>query len=109
MRRPPACVVLVARTHWIVGGVICLSIAALHAFTRKLPVEFGPLTYQITGGLAALYLLAGTLVWLGAPFGRFFSRACTLLYLSRPRLGSYLWEVMDSEEFKAHFQREKKM
>ncbi|MEO5959473.1 MAG: hypothetical protein ABIZ49_03220, partial [Opitutaceae bacterium] len=62
---------------------------------------------QITGGLAALYLFAGTLVWFGAPLGRFFSRVCALLYLSRPRLGSFLWEVMDSDEFKAHFRRTK--
>src|SRR5882762_1746557 len=108
MKRPPGCVVLVARTHWIVGGVILLAIAALRAFTRKLPaIEFGPVTYEITGGLAALYLITGALVWFGAPFGRILSRLCTLLYLSRPRLGSYLWETMDSPEFQAHFARKK--
>lgn len=105
MRRPPDCVRLVARTHWLVGGVVLFSIALLHWLTRRLPVEFGPRTYAITGGIAALYLLGGTLVWLGAPFGRVLSRVCGLLYLSRPRLGSHLWETMDSAEFKAHFSR----
>jgi hypothetical protein len=57
----------------------------------------------ITGGLAVLYGLAGTLVWFGTPTGRFLSRVCGLLYLARPQLGSRLWKIMDSEEFKAHF------
>src|SRR3954467_6894873 len=106
MRRPPACVAFVARTHWIVGGSVVVAVALLHAFTRKLPmIEFGSRTYAITLGIAALYLLAGTLVWFGAPLGRLFSRVCGLLYLSRPRLGSYLWETMNSPDFQAHFNR----
>lgn len=71
-------------------------------------LEFGPRTYLITGGLAALYLLAGTLVWLGAPLGSVFSRICTLLYLARPNFGSAVWESMDLPEFKAHFDRRRK-
>lgn len=104
MRPPPQCIAFVARTHWMVGGVIVGAIALLHSLARKLPgIEFGPRTYLITGGLALLYLLAGTLVWFGAPFGPLLSRVCGLLYLSRPRLGSYLWETMNTPEFKAHF------
>ena len=64
MRSPPKCVALVARTHWLVGLAIVASVAVLHLITRNLPsIEFGPKTYYIAGGLAALYLLAGTLVW----------------------------------------------
>jgi hypothetical protein len=108
MSTRPKGVALVARTHWMVGGVILVSVGLLHFATRRLPgIEFGPRTYWITGGLAGLYLLGGTLVWLGAPFGPLLSRVCGLLYLSRPRLGSYLWETMSSPEFKAHFARSK--
>ena len=106
MRRPPQCVAFVARTHWIVGLAIVGSVAVLHLVTRKLPsIEFGAKTYLITGGLAALYLLAGTLVWFGAPFGKLLSRVCTLLYLPRPQFGGVLWETMNSPEFKEHFTR----
>ena len=106
MRTPPSCVAVVARAHWVVGGTIVVSVALLHAFTRRLPgIEFGPRTYVITGAMAALYLLAGTLVWFGAPFGPLLSRVCGLLYLARPSLGSALWETMNSAEFRAHFLR----
>jgi hypothetical protein len=109
MRRPPQCVAFVARTHWTVGLIIVGSIGLLHLLTRNLPaIEFGPRTYAMTGGLAALYLLTGTLVWFGAPFGRLFSRVCALLYLPRPQFGSLLWETMNSPEFKAHFTHERK-
>ena len=103
MRRPPDCVALVARTHWVVGGVILGSIVFLRWIVEKFPVEFSGRTYAITGGLAALYGLAGTLVWFGAPGGRFLSRVSGLLYLARPSLGSLLWQIMDSAEFQAHF------
>src|SRR5471032_539995 len=103
MRRPPACVALVARTHWVVSGVIFASLGLLRWIAEKFPVEPSGRTYAITGALVALYGLAGTLVWWGAPGGRFFSRACCVLYLARPQLGSHLWKIMDSEEFKAHF------
>jgi len=101
--RPPDCVVLVAKTHWVVGAVILVSVGLLRWIVEKYPVEFSVRTYAITGGLAALYGLAGTLVWFGAPGGRLLSRACSLIYLARPNLGSRLWEIMDSDEFKAHF------
>jgi hypothetical protein len=106
MRSPPATVAFIARTHWLVGGVIVISILLLHALTRRLPgVEFGSRTYVITESLAALYLLGGTLVWLGAPFGRLISRVCGLLYLARPQFGSRVWETMNSVEFQDHFKR----
>ena len=104
MRRPPDCVVFVARTHWLVSATIALGIVVGHWLGRKLPgVEFGARTYLITGGLGAAYFLAGTLVWFGAPFGRLLSRLCGLLYLARPRLGSHLWETMNTPEFREHF------
>ena len=79
------------------------SLGLLRWLTEKFPIEFTSGTYFVTGGFAALYCLTGLLVWFGAPTGRFFSRICGLLYLARPRLGSQLWEIMDSAEFKAHF------
>lgn len=107
MRRPPDCVVLVARTHWLVGAVIVVSGAVLHGFTRGLPaVEFGARTYVVVASLAGVYLLGGTLVWFGAPLGRALSRVCGLLYLPRP-FGSHLWTIMNSPEFRGHFARGK--
>src|SRR4051812_45311403 len=73
---PPACVALVARTHWVVAGVIVVSLALLRGITIKFPIEFTARTYLITGGLAALYGLAGTLVWFGTFGGRLLSRIC---------------------------------
>jgi hypothetical protein len=106
MRRPPKPVMFVARTHWLVGAIIAASIALLHMLTRNLPgIEFQPRTYLLTGGLAALYLLAGTLVWFGAPLGRLVSRICSLLYLPRPNFGGRVWDTMNSPEFQAHFTR----
>ena len=101
--RPPACVALVARTHWVVAVVILVSIGLLRWIVEKYPVEFTVRTYAITGGLAALYGLTGALVWFGVPGGRFLSRVCSLIYLARPNLGSHLWEIMNSAEFKTHF------
>ncbi len=106
MPRPPSCVVMVARVHWIVGTVIVVSTALLRAVTSNLPqIEFGARTFIIAGALAALYLLAGTLVWFGAPLGPLLSRVCSLLYLPRPQFGSAIWDIMDSAEFRAHFVR----
>ncbi len=103
MRRPPDSVALVARTHWVVAAVILVSIGVVRWIVVKFPVEFTVRTYAITGGLAALYGLAGTLVWFGLPGGRLLSRIGTLLYLARPKLGSHLWSIMDSGEFQSHF------
>ena len=104
MPRPVASVVLVARTHTVVGVTALVSVAILRRFTRSLPYfEFGPRTYAIAIGIAGLYCATGILVWFGAPTGRFFSRVCGLLYLARPRLGSHLWQLMDSPEYRAHF------
>jgi hypothetical protein len=108
MSRPPPGVVLVARTHGIVGGVILASTLLLYAFTRQLPrIEFGLRTYVLCGALAGLYLLAGVLVWRGATLGRTLSRICTLLYLPRPRFGAQIWRAMATPDFQAHFERTK--
>lgn len=106
MPRPPESVVFVARTHWLVGGVVVASTGLLHLVLRDVPVvHFGLRTYAITGALGLSYLLAGALVWLGWPFGPLLSRVCTLLYLPRPGMGLRVWETMNSPEFKAHFKR----
>ena len=106
MARPPASVVFVARTHWLVGLAIVGSVILLHLLIRSVPrITIGTDGYLITGGLAALYLIAGTLVWYGAPFGRLLSRVCSLLYLPRPQFGSAVWDSMNSAEFQAHFDR----
>jgi hypothetical protein len=106
MRPPPASVALVAKTHWAVGVTIVASIAVLHILTRKIPLlEFTLRTYLLTGALGLLYLLAGTLVWFGAPLGRLLSRICCLLYLPRPQFGGRLWEIMNTPEYQAHFMR----
>jgi hypothetical protein len=106
MRSPPPCVVFVARTHAIVGGAILVSIGLLHVLTRRLPqIEFGATAYILTGGLAALYLGAATLVWFGLRPGPLLSRFCALLYLPRPSFGSPVWKTMNRDDFKAHFRR----
>ncbi len=105
MRRPPAPVILVARTHWLVAGVIVLCVALVHFSTRHLPIAFGPAAYGVTLGLAGTFLLAGTLVWLGIPAGRPLSRLCALCYMMRPRLTFHLWDIMKSPEYLAHFRR----
>lgn len=97
-------VALVAKTHWLVGLVVLGSLVPLHFFTRKLPyVEFGAKTYLTAGSFAGVYLLTGTLVWLGLQPGPLLSRICGLLYLARPNFGSHLWDIMSSAEYKAHF------
>lgn len=106
MRRPPDCVAFVARVHWTMAAIIVVSTGLVHWATHHLPrIEFGPRTFLIAGGLAAAYLLAGALVWLGAPLGRLLSRVCALLYLPRPRFGLLIWETMNLPEFRAHFVR----
>lgn len=108
MRRPPDCVAFVARTHWAVGATITASIVVLHLLTRDLPVvEVAARGYQVTCGLAGLYLFTGTLVWLGAPLAQSLSRVCALLYLPRPSFGFRIWDIMNSPEFRAHFVRAK--
>lgn len=104
-RARPASVVLIARTHWLVGGVIFVSVLVLHFFTRQWPIEFSPRAYATTLGLGGLYGLGGAGVWLGLPGGRLLSRVCGLLYLARPNFGSYVWQLMSTPEFQAHFSR----
>ena len=98
-----------ARTHWVVGVIIVVSIGTLHFLTRDLPgIEFRARTYIITGSLGALYLIAGTLVWFGLPLGRVLSRICGLLYLPRPQFGGAIWETMNSAEYQGYFSRRNK-
>jgi hypothetical protein len=96
---------LVARSHWLVGGVIVAAIALVHLITRDLPIAFSPRAYQLTGGLAALFLLTGTLVWFGVAPGQLVSRICAFFYLIRPGLCFRLLEAMRHPEFVAHFRR----
>jgi hypothetical protein len=103
--RPPNCVALVAKTHWFVGGTVLISIFGIRWLVNQFPVDFTGRTWAITLGIAGFYLVTGTLVWFGLPFGRVFSRVCSLIYLVRPKLGPWLWQIMDSEEFRSHFKR----
>jgi hypothetical protein len=104
-RRPPQCVAVVARHHWVTGGAMLFFVALFHGFTREARAfEFSRRGYAITLGIAALYLLTGTTVWLGARPGRYLNYFCSLIYLARPSLGLRLWRINDSAEFKAHFE-----
>lgn len=103
MRRPPPSVALVARTHWFVAGLIVFCVALVHFSTRHLPIAFGTKAYAITLGLAGIFLLAGTLVWLGIAAGQPLSRFCAVCYMMRPKLTFHLWEIMKSPEYLAHF------
>lgn len=106
MRRPPAEVVFVARTHGFVGLVILAALPLLHGVTRDLPaIEFGVRTYAYAGALGGFYLLTAGLVWWGVPVGAVFSRLCGLLYLPRPAFWSRVWETMGTPGYRAHFQR----
>jgi len=102
--RPPQCIVEFARYHWLMGGTILATTVLLHFLTRHLPgVEIGGSAYAITISLGLLYLFTGALVWFGVRVGRYFNFICSLIYLTRPRLGLRLWREMDSMEFKSHF------
>lgn len=103
MRRPPAPVALVARTHGLVGATILVATGLIAALTWQTPVELGVAMYGTTLGLGGLYLLAGAMVWRGTRGGRFLSKVCGLLYLARPDFGSHLWRLMDSAEYRDHF------
>ena len=109
LRRPPDSVAYIARSHWLVGTVALGSSGLLHLFTHNLPgVTFEPMTYRVALGIALLYLTGGTMVWFGTPLGRFVNHLCSLLYLVRPQLGDRVWRIMRTEEFKAHFTRDRK-
>ena len=104
-QRPPDCVAWVARTHWLVGGTILVSVLLVYATVSRLPVELGPRLFIVSAGIAATYGLTGTLVWFGHPLGRILSYPCSLLYLPRQQLGLHIFRVMGSAEFRAHFTR----
>lgn len=106
MRRPPAAVAFIARTHWLMSAAITGFIAALHAIVRDSSViELSATTYALALGLAALYALAGALGWLGLPGGRLLNRVCSLFYFIRPPLGVKISDLMRSDEYRAHFTR----
>ncbi|MBI4622191.1 MAG: hypothetical protein HY736_03085 [Verrucomicrobia bacterium] len=105
-RRPPEGVALIARTHWLTSGVILFCVGLLHVILRSSSVfTLTSNTYIYGGGLSFLYAATGFMVWTGTPPGRFFSYACSLLYLARPPLGLQIWRIMRSSEYKAHFER----
>jgi len=106
MPRPPDSVIFAARTFWLTGGVILLSVGAMHviALTARV-ITFGATAYAITLGLGLLYALAGAALWFGWPIGRSLHWLCLILFLPRPALGRRLWQIGRSEEFRAHFRR----
>jgi hypothetical protein len=86
------------------GGTILASVGLIHGLTRSSPVLImSPKGYAITVGLGILYGLTGTLVWFGLWPGLYLNYLCSLIYLTRPRLGLNLWADMRRPEFKAHF------
>jgi hypothetical protein len=104
MLHPPRSVVPFAHYHWLMGVTVLLSTGLLHLLTRHLPgVGIAPRAYAIALGLGLLYLFTGTLVWFGVRVGRYLNFACSLIYLTRPRLGLKLWREMNDPEFKAYF------
>jgi hypothetical protein len=104
MARPPDCVAVVARHHWLMSGAIFFAFAALHIAARSSRYfALSPKTYAICLGLGALYGATGAMVWFGTPAGRYLNYVCSLFYLARPQLGLRLWRIFDSAEFKAHF------
>jgi hypothetical protein len=108
MARPPESVIVVARHHGLTGSAMLLFIALVYVFTRSSRgFELSAQGYAITLGIAALYLGTGTLVWIGAPLGRYLSYGCSLIYLARPQLGLRIWRLMGTSDFKAHFARPK--
>lgn len=106
MPRPPEPILLIARTHVVMGGVILFFTVMLYALLRDSTVlELSRQTYAITITLSVLYLLAGLSVWQGWPIGRPLNYVCALLYLARPPLGLRIWKIMRSPEYREHFQR----
>lgn len=103
--RPPASVVLVAQAHGAVGLAAAGAAGLAHLFTLAAPVEFGPRAYFFAGAIAALYLGTAALVWFGGPGGPALSRLCALLYVMRPRFCGLVFDLMRTEEFRAHFGR----
>ncbi len=103
--RPPAPVVLVAQAHAAVGAAAAVVGGLAHLFTLAAPIQFGPRAYLFAGAMAALYLGTAALVWFGGPGGPALSRMCALLYVMRPRFCGLVFDLMRTEEFRAHFGR----
>lgn len=103
-KRPPEPVALIARTHWVMAGVILGFTLALWLLLRDSAVlELSRRTYLACLGLTVLYGLTGVLVWYGVPLGRPLNYVCSFLYLARPPLGMRIWKIMRSEEYRRHF------
>ncbi len=103
--RPPASVVLVAQAHGAVGVAAAAAGGLAHLFTLAAPIEFGSRAYVFAGAMAALYLGTAALVWGGGRGGPALSRLCALLYVIRPRFCGLVFDLMRTEEFRAHFAR----
>ena len=107
--RPPPSVVFLARTHWLTGGVIFAFIAALHWILRDAQLlQLSVQTYAISLGLVLLYTVAGAFTWWAWPPARVLNHLCCALYFVRPPLGTRVWSIMKSEEYRAHFRGDAK-
>ncbi len=103
-RRPPACVAVQACHHWLMGGTVLLTTGLFYFLTRRHPlIALSREGYTIGLGIGIAYGLTGVLMWFGTPLGRYLNYACSLIYLTRPRLGLRAWADMRRPEFKAHF------
>jgi hypothetical protein len=106
MPRPPECVALVARHHWLTSGAMLFFIGLLWIFTRDwYAFEISRKGYAITLAIAVFYGGVGAMVWFGVRVGRYLNYVCSLIYLARPALGLRLWKAMGTPEFKNHFDR----
>ncbi|MDO8542517.1 MAG: hypothetical protein Q7S40_18915 [Opitutaceae bacterium] len=108
MPRPPESIAFIARTHWVMGGVIAGFTIGLYGLLHDSTVlELSRKTFTITIALSAMYVVAGLVVWFGTRGGRALNYICSLLYLARPPLGMRIWKIMRSDEYKAHFRRDR--
>lgn len=104
MARPSAGIAFIARTHWTTAGVVAAFSFGLYALLHDSPIlDVKARTLGTLGGVAALYALVGTLVWFGAPLARPLNAICSFLYFVRPPLGARVWDIMRTEEYRAHF------
>jgi hypothetical protein len=90
--------------HWLMGGTVLLTTVLFYLLTRHHPlIALSREGYAIGLGIGLGYSLTGALMWFGTPLGRYLNYVCSLLYLTRPRLGLRAWADMGRPDFKAHF------
>jgi hypothetical protein len=90
--------------HWLMGGTVLLTTGLFYFLTRNNPViALSREGCAIGLGTGLVYCLTGVLMWFGTPLGRYLNYPCSLIYLTRPRLGLRAWADMRRPEFKAHF------